>query len=146
MMKIMITSMTRTISIKNYIKLFSVIGLFSFIFIYSLFQTRSIKNGVLLQVNNIENGIETIEEIFPVEGNAKHASKLLVNGREILIDKENNFKTDFVVAVDSVGAGVGEIVLCATGSSARQTNQTKDKPVDAVIMAIVDKLDVSVKS
>ncbi|MCB9249136.1 MAG: EutN/CcmL family microcompartment protein [Ignavibacteriales bacterium] len=62
------------------------------------------------------------------------------------LDLENNFKTDFVVAVDSVGAGVGEIVLCATGSSARQTNQTKDKPVDAVIMAIVDKLDVSVKS
>ena len=62
------------------------------------------------------------------------------------LDLENNFKTNFVVAVDSVGAGVGEIVLCATGSSARQTNQTKDKPVDAVIMAIVDKLDVSVKS
>lgn len=94
----MITSMTRTISIKNYIKLFSVIGLFSFIFIYSLFQTRSIKNGVLLQVNNIENGIETIEEIFPVEGNAKHASKLLVNGREILIDKENNFKTEILLS------------------------------------------------
>ena len=62
------------------------------------------------------------------------------------LDLENKFKTNFVVAVDSVGAGVGEIVLCATGSSARQTNQTKDKPVDAVIMAIVDKLDVSVKS
>jgi len=52
---------------------------------------------------------------------------------------------NFVVAVDSVGAGVGEIVLAALGSSARQTNITKNKPVDAVIMAIVDKLDVSVK-
>lgn len=97
-MKITITSMTRTISIKNYIKLFSVIGLFSFIFIYSLFQTRSIKNGVLLQVNNIENGIETTEEIFSIEGNAKHASQLLVNGREILIDKENNFKTEVLLS------------------------------------------------
>ncbi|MBN8706100.1 MAG: EutN/CcmL family microcompartment protein [Bacteroidetes bacterium] len=47
----------------------------------------------------------------------------------------------FIVAVDSVGAGVGEIVLVATGSSARQTEITKNKPVDAVVMAIVDKLD-----
>ncbi len=46
-----------------------------------------------------------------------------------------------VIAVDSVGAGVGEVVLVAQGSSARQTDFTKDKPVDSVIMAIVDKLD-----
>lgn len=50
-----------------------------------------------------------------------------------------------VVAVDSVGAGVGEVVLVAQGSSARQTTFTKNKPVDAVIMAIVDKLDIAVK-
>lgn len=48
----------------------------------------------------------------------------------------------FVVAVDSVGAGVGEIVLVAQGSSGRQTELTRNKPVDAVIMAIVDRLDV----
>lgn len=52
---------------------------------------------------------------------------------------------NFVVAVDSVGAGVGEVVLAAQGSSARQTTFTKNKPIDAVIMAIVDKLDISVK-
>jgi len=46
-----------------------------------------------------------------------------------------------VIAVDSVGAGVDEIVLLASGSSARQTNITKDKPVDTVIMAIVDILE-----
>jgi len=51
-------------------------------------------------------------------------------------------KSSFVVAVDSVGAGVGEIVLVTSGSSARQSELTKDKPVDAVISAIVDKLDV----
>lgn len=44
----------------------------------------------------------------------------------------------FVVAVDSVGAGVGEVVLYATGSSARQTIATRDRPCDAVVMAIVD--------
>jgi len=54
-------------------------------------------------------------------------------------------KESFVVAVDSVGAGVGEIVIVAQGSSARQTTFTKNKPIDAVIMAIVDKLDISVK-
>ena len=54
-------------------------------------------------------------------------------------------KDNFVVAVDSVGAGEGEVVLVATGSSSRQTEFTKNKPVDAVIMAIVDKLDVPLK-
>ncbi|MBE2280090.1 MAG: EutN/CcmL family microcompartment protein [Ignavibacteriaceae bacterium] len=58
------------------------------------------------------------------------------------LDLEYNEKSNFVIAVDSVGAGEGEIVLVATGSSARQTNFTKNKPIDAVIMAIVDKLDV----
>jgi microcompartment protein CcmK/EutM len=47
-----------------------------------------------------------------------------------------------VVAVDAVGAGPGDLVLYATGSSARQTIQTKDKPCDAVVMAIVDSWDV----
>ncbi len=51
-------------------------------------------------------------------------------------------KTQIVVAVDSVGAGVGEVVLVAQGSSARQTDLTRNKPVDAVIVAIVDTLDV----
>ncbi len=48
-----------------------------------------------------------------------------------------------VVAVDSVGAGLHETVLFASGSSARQTQVTKDKPVDAVIMAIVDTVEVN---
>ena len=47
-----------------------------------------------------------------------------------------------LVAVDAVGAGVGEIVMVCAGSSARQTARTKDTPCDAVIMAIVDSLDV----
>ncbi len=47
-----------------------------------------------------------------------------------------------VVAVDAVGSGTGEIVLCASGSSARLTDATRDKPVDCVIMAIVDSFEV----
>ncbi len=47
-----------------------------------------------------------------------------------------------VVAVDAVGAGAGEYVLYASGSSARQTVVTNNKPVDSVIMAIVDSWDI----
>ena len=47
-----------------------------------------------------------------------------------------------VVAVDAVGAGVGEVVLVAAGSSARQTQVTQNRPVDATIMAIVDEITV----
>ncbi|MBU1100002.1 MAG: EutN/CcmL family microcompartment protein [Bacteroidetes bacterium] len=61
------------------------------------------------------------------------------------LDLDYKLKDNFVIAVDSVGAGVGEVVIVATGSSARQTTFTKNKPIDAVIMAIVDKLDISVK-
>ena len=43
-----------------------------------------------------------------------------------------------LVAADAVGAGIGETVLFASGSSARQTEVTNNRPVDAVIMAIVD--------
>ncbi len=47
-----------------------------------------------------------------------------------------------VVAADAVSAGAGEVVLYAVGSSARLTEITRDRPVDAVIMAIVDELEV----
>ena len=66
-------------------------------------------------------------------------TKLLVV-RQIATDKE--LQSGYVVAVDAVGAGVGEVVLVAQGSSARQSEVTTGKPVDAVIMAIVDDFDV----
>jgi carbon dioxide concentrating mechanism protein CcmL len=50
-----------------------------------------------------------------------------------------------VVAADGVGAGVGEMILFATGSSARQTVATQNRPVDAVVMAIVDNWEVDGK-
>jgi microcompartment protein CcmK/EutM len=48
-----------------------------------------------------------------------------------------------VVAADAVGAGVGEVVLYASGSSARQTEVTNNRPVDATIMAIVDSVEAN---
>ena len=47
-----------------------------------------------------------------------------------------------VVAADAVGAGVGEKVLYASGSSARQTRVTENRPCDAVVMAIVDSWEI----
>ncbi len=58
------------------------------------------------------------------------------------VDLNYKLKEGFLVAVDAVGAGVGEIVIVVQGSSARQTLLTENKAVDATIMAIVDKLDV----
>ena len=49
---------------------------------------------------------------------------------------------DYVVAVDAVQAGPEDVVLYATGSSARQTTLTRDKPCDAVVMAVIDSWDV----
>lgn len=58
------------------------------------------------------------------------------------LDLELGNERGYVVAADAVGAGAGEVVLYATGSSARQTTRTDGRPVDAVIMAIVDEYDV----
>ena len=58
------------------------------------------------------------------------------------VDVEGKQKGGFVVAADAVGAGVGELVLYATGSSARQTVLTDKRPCDAVVMAIVDHWEI----
>lgn len=67
-------------------------------------------------------------------------------GRKLLIvrqtDEHGNATGKPFVAVDTIDAGVGDLVLTAAGSSARQTNITKDTPVDAVIMAMIDSLEV----
>ncbi len=57
-------------------------------------------------------------------------------------DPENRATEQYVVAVDAVQAGAGDMVLFATGSSARQTELTRDRPCDAVIMAVVDSWDL----
>jgi microcompartment protein CcmK/EutM len=63
---------------------------------------------------------------------------LVVRGQDL----EGKPTSTLVVAADAIGAGVGEVVLYASGSSARQTKVTKDRPVDATIMAIVDEIEV----
>lgn len=69
-----------------------------------------------------------------------------LEGRKLLIVRQTDERGNPVgkpyVAVDSIGAGVGELVLTCSGSSARQTHITKDTPVDAVIMSVIDSLEV----
>lgn len=70
-----------------------------------------------------------------------------LDGLKLLILQPMNLDgtlgSGYLVAADAVGAGPNEVVLYATGSSARQTEATKDRPADAVIMAIVDTVEVN---
>ncbi len=70
-----------------------------------------------------------------------------LSGRKLLILRQTDERGEPFgkpyVAVDTVDAGVGDLVLTAAGSSARQTTVTKDSPVDAVIMAVIDSLQVN---
>ncbi len=72
-----------------------------------------------------------------------------LQGRKLMVvqqtDESGNASGKPFVAIDSVDAGVGDLVLTASGSSARQTTITKDRPVDAVIMAVIDSLEVEGK-
>lgn len=73
-------------------------------------------------------------------------SEPLMQGLTLLVVRQlgtDNVETGgYVVAVDAVGAGVGEVVMYASGSSARQTAATTNRPCDAVVMAIVDTWDI----
>ncbi len=76
---------------------------------------------------------------------AMSGRKLLLLRPQLVDDKDpTRFRpgVNTIVAVDSVGAGVGEMVLFTQGSSARLAPTLKDAPVDAVIVGIVDTVDV----
>jgi len=71
--------------------------------------------------------------------------KLLLLRPQLVDDKDpSRFRpgVNTIVAVDSVGAGLGELVLFCQGSSARLAPGLKEAPVDAVIIGIVDVVDV----
>jgi microcompartment protein CcmK/EutM len=58
-----------------------------------------------------------------------------------LCDQKGQGRKDYLVALDGVGAGAGELVMVAQGPSARQTTATDKKAVDALISGIVDLVD-----
>jgi microcompartment protein CcmK/EutM len=69
-----------------------------------------------------------------------------LTGRKLLVlrqtDERGTPAGKPYVAIDTVDAGIGDLVLTCSGSSARQTSMTKDCPVDAVIMGVIDTLEV----
>ena len=75
-----------------------------------------------------------------------------MNGRKLLllrpqlVDEKDPTKfrsgANTIIAVDTMGAGIGELVMFCQGSSARLAGGMKDAPVDAVIIGIVDSVDV----
>jgi carbon dioxide concentrating mechanism protein CcmL len=70
-----------------------------------------------------------------------------LNGKKLLLCKEvdhnGNPLNSYHVAVDAVQAGEGNFVLLSYGSSARMTETTKDAPIDAVILAIIDDIQIT---
>lgn len=87
-----------------------------------------------MQIGRVVGSVVSTQKEASMEG-----LKLLIVER---MTQRNETTGQYVVAVDAVGAGVEETVLYASGSSARQTKLTDQKPADAVIMAIIDSWDV----
>ena len=73
----------------------------------------------------------------------------VIRGRKLLIvqnaDTAGKPSGDPYIAVDTVSAGTGDLVMVTNGSSARYTNQTTDVPVDSVIVGVIDSLEMSGK-
>lgn len=62
-----------------------------------------------------------------------------------VVDLEMKPTNAYVVCVDAVGAGTGELVMTVSGSSARLTGATREKPVDCAVVAIIDTVEVDGK-
>ncbi len=93
-----------------------------------MFLGKVIGNVISTQKNPKFQGMK----LLLVQPYVTQGGKLVVSGSSI-------------VAVDSVGAGEEELVMFTQGSSARLTENTKDRPVDAVIVGIVDSVEVGGK-
>jgi ethanolamine utilization protein EutN len=67
-----------------------------------------------------------------------------LEGKKLLIcrpmDPDGKSEQGYLIAVDTVDAGTGELVLIVSGSSARMASSCKDTPVDAAIVGIVDQI------
>lgn len=90
--------------------------------------------GSLVATQKVESMVgQKLLIVEPLRVNEENQSDLVPTGRTFVV-------------VDTVGAGEGEVVLCVQGSSARFTPETKQLPVDAAIIGIVDRVQVGSKS
>ena len=85
---------------------------------------------------------QVVGNVVATQKNEKLKSKKLLIVKAI--DLDGNLLDPFVVAVDIIGVGIGEKVLVVNGSSARQTDETRDRSIDSVIVAKVDSIQVEV--
>lgn len=83
--------------LKKILMLFCMIGLFGFIIIYALLNTRLVFNGIDLDVKNIEDGGVYQNAVIAINGNASRARHLLVNGREISINQMGEFSDTLIL-------------------------------------------------
>jgi ethanolamine utilization protein EutN len=87
-----------------------------------------------------------IGSVVATKKDASMSGRKLLLVRPQLVDEKDPTKfrpgANTIVAVDSVGAGIDELVMFCQGSSARLAPNLKDAPVDAVIIGIVDTVDV----
>ena len=75
---------------------------------------------------------------------SSHRADNIPGARYLLVeecDQQGHGTEDYLVAIDMVSAGAGQLVLLAQGSSCRWTRLTDDKPIEALIMGIVDQID-----
>lgn len=91
-----ILTKTKKINLQKFIRNFIIFGFLVFLVVYVILNTRLVLKGVNLSVNGIENGKIYTEGWLEIEGNAKRSKHLLVNGREVFMDTEGNYK-DFVL-------------------------------------------------
>ena len=89
---------------------------------------------------------EVIGQVVATKKDESMVGQKLLLLRPQLVDETNPAKfrngSNTIVAVDTVGAGEGDLVMFCQGSSARQAGNLKKIPVDAAVVAIVDSVDV----
>jgi microcompartment protein CcmK/EutM len=98
----------------------------------------------------VVRSLETIMRIALVIGSTVSTIKdEMIQGRKLLIvrnaDTAGKPTGDPYIAVDTVSAGTGDLVMVTDGSSARYTTQTNNAPIDAVIVGVIDSLEMSGK-
>jgi len=77
---------------KKILKIVSLSVFFLFIIIYAFFRSKELFFGIKIRDVNLQNGIKVADSSFEITGNARNATNLYLNGREISVDQKGNFK------------------------------------------------------
>jgi hypothetical protein len=108
-------------NLKKIIRVTLTVLFFSFILLYAILNTRLISRGIDLSINGIENGKIYTEGTLEITGNAKRAKHVLVNGREISVNQQGDFK-DYLVLLP----GYNIMTISAEDKFGKITQETFD--------------------